>query len=47
MKIKSFAEVLKVTAENSQVSVVKIRDGDAILQAGKISHLSCKANLEI
>ena len=36
MRIKSFAEVLKTAAENSQEPLVKIRGGDVILEAGKI-----------
>ena len=45
MRIKGFAEVLKVAAEDCQESVVKIRGGDVVIEAGKISHVSCKTSL--
>ena len=44
-QIKSFAEVLRVAAENSHKSEVKRRGGDIILEAGKRSHNLCRANL--
>ena len=44
-QINNFSDVLKVTVEDGQESVVKTRGGDAILKARKISDKSCKASL--
>ena len=43
-QINNFSDVLKVTVEDGQESVVKTRGGDAILKARKISDKSCKAS---